>query len=145
MRKYYFIAAGGAIGALLRFKLKTTPNLLLSSDLLLNFSYNILLINLFGCLLLGILNAIFSKTDRISDDVKLGATAGFVGAFTTFSTFCKESINILDAGFISAFFYYVGASLILGVTAVYLGHLIGHRVIHPIGQNIVTRFGYDYN
>ncbi|AFA49475.1 fluoride efflux transporter FluC [Acetobacterium woodii] len=145
MRKYYFIAAGGAVGALLRFKLKTAPNLFLSSDLLLNFSYNILLINLFGCLLLGILNAIFSKTDRISDDVKLGVTAGFVGAFTTFSTFCKESMTILDTGFISAFCYYVGASLILGVVAVSIGHVIGHRILHPIGQNIVSRFGYDYN
>lgn len=145
MKKYYLIAAGGAIGALLRFELKNTSSLFLSSDLILNFSYHILLINLFGCFLLGILNAVFSKTDRISVDVKLGITVGFVGAFTTFSTFCKESLTILDAGYVSAFFYYISASVVFGVSAVYIGHLIGHHIVHPFAKTIVSRFSYDYN
>lgn len=145
MQKYFFIATGGAIGALLRFELKTSSSLLLSSNLLSGFSYNILLINLIGCFLLGIINAVFSKTDRISTDVKLGITAGFVGAFTTFSTFCKESLNILDAGYVSAFFYYISASVVFGVIAVYIGHLIGHHIVHPFAKTIVSRFSYDYN
>lgn len=145
MQKYFFIATGGAFGALLRFELKKSSSLLLSSHLLLSFSYHILLINLFGCFLLGIINAVFSKTDRISTDVKLGITAGFVGAFTTFSTFCKESLNILDAGYVSAFFYYISVSVVFGVSAVYIGHLIGHHIVHPFAKTIVSRFSYDYN
>lgn len=145
MQKYFFIATGGAIGALLRFELKTSSSLLLSSNLLSGFSYNILLINLFGCFLLGIMNAVFSKTDRISTDVKLGITAGFVGAFTTFSTFCKESLTILNTGYLNAFFYYIFASVVFGVIAVYIGHLVGHRVVHPFAKNVVSRFSYDYN
>ncbi|WP_050738916.1 fluoride efflux transporter FluC [Acetobacterium bakii] len=143
MRKYYFIAAGGAIGALLRYELKASSAIFETSSSLLSLSFNILLINLFGCLLLGILNAVFSKTDRINNDLKLGVTAGFVGAFTTFSTFCKESLSILDAGLISTFFYYIAASIIFGVAAVYLGHQIGHRVIHPLGKKIVSQFSYN--
>lgn len=103
MKKYYFIAAGGALGALLRFELKSSPNLFQFSDPLINLALTILLINLFGCLILGSLNAVFSKTERISTDVKLGLTAGLVGAFTTYSTFCKESLNILDAGYLRFF------------------------------------------
>jgi len=145
MRKYYFIAAGGAIGALLRYELKSASPFSLIPDSLLNFSFNILLINLFGCLLLGILNAVFSKTNLISNDIKLGVTTGFIGAFTTFSTFCKESLDLLDSGYFSAFLYYIAGSIILGIGAVYLGHLIGHHVIHPIAKTIVSRFNFDFN
>lgn len=145
MKTYFFIGAGGAVGALLRFTIKAPPAFFPTTDLLLSQSFNILLINLFGCLLLGMLNAIFSKTVRISPNIKLGITAGFVGSFTTFSTFCKESLNLLDAGYISAFFYNITASVLLGITAVYIGHLIGHRVVHPICKSIVSQFSIDYN
>lgn len=145
MRKYYFIAAGGAIGSLLRHELKASSSIFQTPDLLLNLSFNILLINIFGCLLLGILNAVFSKTNRINNDLKLGVTAGFVGAFTTFSTFCKESLNILDAGLTNTFFYYIAASIIFGIAAVYLGHQIGHRIVHPIGKLIVSQFSFNWN
>ncbi|MBC3889025.1 hypothetical protein GH810_11940 [Acetobacterium paludosum] len=145
MKKYYFIAAGGSIGALLRYGFKTSAAFLPTTDYLLNSSFDILVINLFGCILLGTLNAVFSKTERISPPLKLGVTTGFVGAFTTFSTFCKESLDLLDAGYISTFSYYVAASIILGIVAVYIGHQIGHRVVHPIGQAIVSQFSFDYN
>lgn len=145
MKKYYFIAAGGALGALLRFELKSSPNLFQFSDPLINLALTILFINLLGCLILGSLNAIFSKTERISTDLKLGLTAGLVGAFTTYSTFCKESLNILDAGYLRFFCTYVAASIILGVGAVYLGHLIGHHILHPVGKNLAIRFSLDSN
>ncbi|MBI4857394.1 MAG: fluoride efflux transporter CrcB [Acetobacterium woodii] len=145
MKKYYFIAVGGAIGALLRFELKTSPSLFQSGDQLLNLALTILLINLVGCLILGMLNAVFSKTDRISDELKLGLTTGLVGAFTTYSTFCKESIDILDSGYLRVFCYYVVASILLGLGAVYMGHLIGHHLLHPFGKTLVSRFSFDYN
>ncbi|WP_373483237.1 CrcB family protein [Acetobacterium sp.] len=145
MKKYTFIAAGGAVGALLRFELKSSPSLFQSADQLINLALTILVINLIGCLLLGMLNAVFSKTERISTDVKLGLTAGLLGAFTTYSTFCKESLNILDAGYLRFFCYYVAASITLGVGAVYLGHLIGHHILHPAGKNLVARFSIDTN
>lgn len=144
MKKYYFIAAGGAVGALLRFEIKGAPTLFLSANQLINLALTILVINLIGCLILGMLNAVFSKTERISTDVKLGLTAGLIGAFTTYSTFCKESLTILDAGYLRFFCYYVAASIILGVVAVYLGHLIGHHIVHPVGKNLVARFNIDY-
>ncbi|MBC3804948.1 fluoride efflux transporter CrcB [Acetobacterium fimetarium] len=145
MKKYCFIAAGGAIGALLRYGFKTTANLLPATAVLPNSAFNILLINLLGCLLLGMFNAVFSRTERISTDLKLGVTAGFVGAFTTFSTFCKESLDLLDVGLTGTFFYFIAASLILGITAVYIGNIVGHRVVHPVGKAIVSQFGFDYN
>ena len=145
MKKYYFIAAGGALGAMLRFELKNSPNLFQFTDQLINLALTILVINLIGCLILGTLNAIFSKTERISTDVKLGLTTGLLGAFTTYSTFCKESLNILDAGYLRFFCIYVAASITLGVGTVYLGHLIGHHILHPAGKNLVTRFSIDTN
>lgn len=145
MRKYYFIAAGGAIGALLRHELKLASFFPQNAEFLLHFSFNILLINLFGCLLLGILIAVFSKTNLISNDLKLGVTAGFIGAFTTFSTFCKESLDILNAGYVSPFIFYIATSIIFGIVAVYIGHLIVHRIVHPIAKSIVSRLSFNYN
>ncbi|WKY48918.1 CrcB family protein [Eubacteriaceae bacterium ES3] len=139
MKKYYIIGAGGAIGALLRFQIKNIPTLFNSPDQLVNVSLNILLINLIGSFLLGILNALFSKTDRISDDLKLGLTTGLIGAFTTFSTFCKQSILILDADYITFFGIYLTASIFLGVLFVYIGHLLGTYVLHPYFNGLQAR------
>lgn len=132
MKKYYLIGAGGALGALLRFQIKNIPDLFYATDQLINGALNILLINLIGSLLLGILNAVFSKSDQVNDDVKLGLTTGLLGAFTTFSTFCKESILMIDAGYSAFFLFYLIASLSLGVIAVYLGHLMGSRIVYPL-------------
>ncbi|MDD3307204.1 MAG: CrcB family protein [Acetobacterium sp.] len=143
MKKYYFIAVGGAIGALLRFKIKSSPTFFQANDQLINIALIILVINLIGCLVLGMLNAVFSKTDRISTDVKLGLTTGLAGAFTTYSTFCKESLAVLNAGYWEFFGYYVTASIVFGVGAVYLGHLLGHHVVYPVGKRLIARFNIN--
>lgn len=124
MKKYYFIAAGGAVGALLRFLLKSSPNLFQSTDQLINLALTILVINLIGCLLLGMLNAVFSKTERISTDVKLGLTAGLLGAFTTYSTFMFEDFVLLQTNRILSAIIYVLATLVVSFLAFYGGFLI---------------------
>jgi CrcB protein len=139
MKKYYLIAAGGAVGALLRFQIKSIPDLFNSPDQLINISLNILLINIIGSFFLGLLNTLFSQTEEISDDLKLGITTGLIGAFTTFSTFCKESLMLINAGYFSIFIFYLFASLVLGILFVYIGHLLAHYFAYPLLGNLLKR------
>ncbi|WKY45888.1 CrcB family protein [Eubacteriaceae bacterium ES2] len=139
MKKYYLIGIGGAVGALLRFQIKSIPDLFNSPDQLINIALNILLINIIGSFLLGFLNTLFSQTDRISVDIKLGFTTGLIGAFTTFSTFCKESIMIINAGYYSFFVFYLFASLSLGVLLVYMGHLLATYFVYPFVSSSLAK------
>jgi CrcB protein len=139
MKKYYLIAAGGAVGALLRFQIKSIPDLFNSPDQLINISLNILLINIIGSFFLGLLNTLFSQTEEISDDLKLGITTGLIGAFTTFSTFCKESLMLINAGYFSFFIFYLFASLLLGILFVYIGHLLANYFVYPLLGNLSKR------
>jgi CrcB protein len=125
MKKYYLIAAGGAVGALLRFQIKSIPDLFNSPDQLINISLNI--------------NTLFSQTEEISDDLKLGITTGLIGAFTTFSTFCKENFMLINAGYFSFFIFYLFASLLLGILFVYIGHLLAHYFAYPLLGNLLKR------
>lgn len=145
MRKYIFIGAGGALGALLRFDLKSSAILFDFSDPSLNLAMNILIINFLGCFLLGIANSVFSKTKRTSNEFKLGITTGFIGGFTTFSTFCKIGLNFLTVGNIGLFLGYILASVLLGMGSVFGGYYLGIRIIHPVAKDLFSRFSYDWD
>jgi CrcB protein len=143
MRKYLFIAVGGAVGALMRFDLKSSSLLLNTSDPSLNLAVNIMSINTLGCFLLGVVTGVFSKTARISNELKLGITTGFIGGFTTFSTFCKIGINLLTIGNFMLFFGFLSGSVLLGMGFVFMGNHLGIRIIHPVAKDLFSRFSYD--
>ena len=81
-------------------------------------------VNLLGCLVFGVLYAVFSKHDTLSHPWCLLLTTGFCGGFTTFSTFANESMQMLQNGNIGGFIAYVGTSLIGGVALIGLGYWI---------------------
>jgi len=114
MKNYLFIGIGGAIGAVCRLLIT-----LLSPSTGTVFPVGTLACNLIGCVLLGYFA--YALLPRMSEQVKLMITTGFIGAFTTLSTISMETVILLENGRIMLAFTYVITSLIGGMGFVWLG------------------------
>ncbi len=86
------------------------------------FPWGTLLVNLAGCFLIGMLWGIFSRSSAEGSSWVLFLTVGVCGGFTTFSTFSKEALIMLQAGNGWGFAAYVGSSVIAGIALVALGY-----------------------
>ena len=78
------------------------------------------IVNILGSLLIGFLLGLVSK-GIVSPDMKLLLVTGFCGGFTTFSTFANESFGMMKAGDALQMALYVGASVVIGILAVWAG------------------------
>ena len=88
------------------------------------FPWATLAVNLVGCFLIGLLWGLFSRTASESSDWALFLTVGLCGGFTTFSTFSKESLMMLQSGNIWGFAGYIALSVIAGVALVAIGYYL---------------------
>lgn len=88
------------------------------------FPWATLAVNLVGCFLIGLLCGILSKNGSEGSNWALFLTVGLCGGFTTFSTFSKEALVMLQAGNIWGFAGYVSISVIAGVALVALGYFL---------------------
>ena len=84
------------------------------------FPWATLLVNLAGCLIIGLLLGLFSKTSNVGSSWQLFLTVGFCGGFTTFSTFANESFQMLQNGNIVGFVAYVTTSIVVGIALIAL-------------------------
>jgi CrcB protein len=115
------VAAGGALGALARFGLDS----LIERRTFSVFPWSTFTINLSGCFVIGVVVAALVDRHHVPAWARAGLVIGVLGGYTTFSTFAQESLDLLEAeDFAVALVYGVG-SLVVGVTAVYLGSLVG--------------------
>lgn len=88
------------------------------------FPWATLLVNLAGCFLIGLLWGMFSKSTAVESNWALFLTVGFCGGFTTFSTFSKEALMMLQSGNIWGFAGYIGISVAAGIALVALGYFL---------------------
>ncbi|CEA05339.1 CrcB-like protein [Pseudomonas saudimassiliensis] len=88
------IALGGALGALSRFAIGAGVGLLWPGA----FPLGTLLINLLGCLAIGVLYGLWLDRPELSPLLQQGLMIGFLGAFTTFSTFSLDAWRLLENG-----------------------------------------------
>ena len=110
------MAVAGAVGALTRFGVGTAVGIRA-------FPWATLGINVVGSFLLGLL--LQAAPGRLGDDVRVALGVGFLGAFTTFSTFSYETVSMLRDGRAGAAVAYVAASLVLGIGAAAVGYAVG--------------------
>lgn len=110
------VAAGGVLGACARYELSLAVTSRPGSFPLATF-----VINVSGSLVLGALLALIIERWRPSEYVRPFAATGFLGAYTTWSTFMVDTDNLVRAGHAAVAAGYVGASLAAGLAAVYLG------------------------
>ena len=88
------------------------------------FPWATLAVNLAGCFLIGLLWGVLSKNGTESSNWALFLTVGICGGFTTFSTFSKEALVMLQGGNIWGFAGYVAISVIAGIALVALGYYL---------------------
>ncbi len=121
MIKLILIAGtGGFLGTVARFLTsRYVQNLFLPS-----YPLGTFLVNMAGCLLIGLLYGIAQKGDVLGNEWRLFLTVGFCGGFTTFSTFSLENLTLLREGDFLYFAIYAGLSVFLGLLATFFGHLI---------------------
>jgi CrcB protein len=128
MRKYIYIAAGGMLGAMSRFGIRNIN----IWDFQNSFPIQTLLVNITGSfLLLLILTTAFEILD-FDADLRLGIATGFLGAYTTFSTLCKETVSLMMTGEYLTAALYILASAVLGIAAAYLGLLSARKIISKL-------------
>jgi fluoride exporter len=114
------VGLGGGIGSILRYLSQKWVNESYEH----NFPLATFLVNVFGCLLIGILYALGEKGNILSPQSRLLLVTGFCGGFTTFSTFAFENMNLLRVGDNFSFVLYAVGSVVLGIAAVYIGSLL---------------------
>ena len=88
------------------------------------FPWATLAVNLVGCFLIGFLWGLFGKNGAESSNWALFLTVGFCGGFTTFSTFSKEALVMLQGGNVWGFACYVAISVIAGIALVAAGYFL---------------------
>lgn len=88
------IAAGGAVGAVLRYWMANGTHALLGRG----FPYGTLAVNVLGSFAVGFLFVLFLERMALSGEWRAGILIGVLGAFTTFSTFSIETLNLLEEG-----------------------------------------------
>ena len=106
--KFFFIAIGAVPGALLRWQID-----------------NIFTVNIIGCFLLGIINAL-----PISTRYKLIFGFGFCGSLTTFSGWSLQLFELLSKGSYELFFSNSVLIVLIGLFAIFLGDLFARKVIN---------------
>ena len=120
MEKYLFIAIGGALGSIARYWVGST----ISGRLGTRFPYGTFVINMTACVIIGFALTYLSRRVELSAAWRFLVPIGFVGAYSTFSTYEWETLSSMRSGaFLLAALYAVG-SLLLGLVAVWGGSLL---------------------
>ena len=116
-----YLAIAGALGAVSRFLLSGVTYRLLGSG----FPYGTLCVNIIGSLLIGFVMQVGLNTDIIPQSLRTVITVGFLGAFTTFSTFSFETLNYIQDGVWGMALLNIAVNVIVCLLAVFAGIIIG--------------------
>ena len=124
MQKYLLIAAGGALGSIARYWVGSA----IASRLGTRFPYGTFVINLSACLMIGFAVTFMGKRAGAGMAWRFLIPVGFVGAYSTFSTYEWETFSSLRAGAFSLAALYAIGSLILGLVAAWGGAILAEVI-----------------
>ena len=119
IRNIIAVGAGSFIGGIARYLVS-----LAMKGISKGFPWATVLVNLIGCLIIGLLWGFLSRNASESTSWGLFLTVGLCGGFTTFSTFSKEALTMLQTGQIWGFASYIALSILAGIALVALGYYI---------------------
>ncbi|MBR6488998.1 MAG: fluoride efflux transporter CrcB [Muribaculaceae bacterium] len=116
MKEVLYVGAGGFLGSVMRYLVSVAIK---HSDS--GFPWGTFIVNIVGCFAIGILGGLINRNPNISTEMGLFLTVGICGGFTTFSTFSKESLLLLQSGNYLGLSGYIIGSVLIGILAVWLG------------------------
>jgi fluoride exporter len=124
LQRYLYIAIGGALGSLARYGVGS----MVASRMGSRFPYGTFVINITACLLIGFSLTFLGQRTGLNPAWRFLIPIGFIGAYSTFSTFEWETFSSMQAGafFLSAI--YVVFSLVLGLAAVWCGVILARAI-----------------
>ncbi len=111
---------GGFFGSISRFSLGEWIH---SGN---GFPFGTLFINLMGCFILGWFLSYAGRSKKVRHEWSLLIGTGFIGSFTTFSTFSVETLQLFQRGFIGQALLYILASTVFGTLLAFIGHKIAN-------------------
>ncbi|MGA2217176.1 MAG: fluoride efflux transporter CrcB [Terracidiphilus sp.] len=124
MQKYLLIAIGGALGSIARYWVGST----IAGRIGIKFPYGTLVVNLTACIIIGFSLTYLGRRADLNPAWRFIIPIGFIGAYSTFSTYEWETLSSIRSGaFILAAVYAVG-SLILGLIAVWGGSWLAEAI-----------------
>jgi len=126
MYNLIILGFGGFLGAISRYLLSGYVQNLFKQD---GFPYGTLVVNLLGCFVLGILTHAAGAKGMFDAQTRLFLMVGFVGAFTTFSTFSVESASLFQNGQSAAGLLNILGSNLLGLIFVFIGQSIASQFL----------------
>ena len=114
------VSLGAVIGAVARYLLAEATVRMFGDG----FPYGTLLVNVVGCLVIGILGG-WGVPELSNSTTRLLLITGLLGALTTFSTFGWESLELMQNGKVGVALVSIGLNVVVGLVAVYGGYLVG--------------------
>jgi len=122
--KIIAVASGGALGAVARYLINLSP----LSTILEGFPLPTFVINVVGSFLIGLVVTAAEGRVEVGESTSLAIVVGFIGAFTTFSTFEMEIYGLLHARQLSLAAAYIFLSLVVGFLGLLGGVALGRRL-----------------
>ena len=124
MQKYFYIAIGGALGSIARYWVGSA----VAGKLGARLPYGTFIVNITACLAIGFSLELLSKHAGLNPALQYLIPIGFIGAYSTFSTFEWETFANLQTGGFAVAGAYVVSSVVLGLVAVWCGVMLAKIV-----------------
>ena len=124
MQKYLLIAAGGALGSVARYWIGSTVGSRMGS----RFPYGTFVINLTACIIVGFSLTYLGKRLELSPAWRYLIPIGFIGSYSTFSTYEWETLSTIRAGAFALAALYAVGSLLIGLVATWLGTVLAEAI-----------------
>ncbi len=124
MQRYLLIAFGGALGSMARYWVGTT----IAGRMGTKFPYGTFVINITACMIIGFSLTLLAKRADLNPAWRFLVPVGFIGAYSTFSTYEWETLSTIRTGAFLLAALYAISSLILGLAAVWGGSVIAEII-----------------
>jgi fluoride exporter len=124
LQKYLYIAIGGALGSIARYWVGA----IIANRIGTRFPFGTFVINVTACVIIGFSITFLAQRAELSPAWRFLIPVGFVGAYSTFSTYEWETLSVIRTGAFSMAALYAFSSFIFGLLAVWGGSVLAERI-----------------
>jgi len=125
VNNYFLIFLGGGIGCMMRYWVSYNAYALMGQK----FPYGTLVVNITGSFLMGLLSIIIlERFNSMAPQLRAFLLIGFLGGYTTFSSFSIETFNLFEQGEVIKALLNTGAGVVLCIIAAWGGVILGRQI-----------------